>query len=57
MPPSKTTRINLVLDEDLEQKFRRAVFEKYGMKKGNIQKAVEEALDQWIKTQKKESKG
>jgi hypothetical protein len=49
----KTTRINLVLDEDLELKFRNAVFQRYGMKKGNIQKAVEEALAEWIKAQKK----
>jgi len=47
-----TTRLNLVVDEDFEQKFRRAVFEKYGMKKGNIQKAVEEALEEWMKRQK-----
>jgi hypothetical protein len=51
-----TTRINLVLDEDLEQKFRNAVFQKYGMKKGNIQKAVEEALGEWIEAQRKERK-
>lgn len=51
-----TTRLNLVVDEDLEQKFRRAVFEKYGMKKGNIQKAVEEALQEWMKQQKRESR-
>ena len=49
-----TTRLNLVVDEELEQNFRRAVFEKYGMKKGNIQKAVEEALEEWMKHQKKE---
>jgi hypothetical protein len=48
-----TTRLNLVVDADLEQKFRRAVFEKYGMKKGNIQKAVEEALEEWMRHQKK----
>ena len=50
-----TTRLNLVVDEDLEQRFRRAVFEKYGMKKGNIQKAVEEALTDWMKHQKTKS--
>jgi hypothetical protein len=47
-----TTRLNLVVDEELEQKFRRAVFERYGMKKGNIQKAVEEALQEWMKRQR-----
>ncbi len=57
MRMGKTTRLNLVVDEELEQKFRRAVFEKYGMKKGNIQKAVEEALQDWMKGQKKKSDG
>ncbi len=49
--------MNLVVDEDLEQKFRRAVFEKYGMKKGNIQIAVEEAIHEWIAKQEKKAKG
>lgn len=48
-----TRRLNLVVDEELENKFRRAVFEKYGMKKGNIQIAVEEALHEWIAKQAK----
>jgi hypothetical protein len=48
-----TKRLNLVLNEDTEERFRRAVFEKYGMKKGNIQIAVEEALGEWIARQEK----
>ena len=52
MPPN-TKRLNLVLTEDTEERFRRAVFEKYGMKKGNIQIAVEEALHDWITKQEK----
>jgi hypothetical protein len=28
--------------------FRKAVFEKKGMKKGNISEALEEAIDAWI---------
>jgi hypothetical protein len=51
-----TKRLNLVLEEDVEERFRKAVFEKYGMKKGNIQIAVEEALREWIDRQGKKSK-
>ncbi|HEV2138246.1 MAG TPA: hypothetical protein VGR53_05345 [Nitrososphaerales archaeon] len=42
------TRMNLVLDAVLEERFRKAVFEKKGMKKGNISEAVEEAIEDWI---------
>jgi hypothetical protein len=43
-----TKRLNLVVEDELEENFRNAVFRAYGMKKGNIQKAVEEALGEWI---------
>lgn len=42
-------RINLVLDDKVENEFRKAVADKLGMKKGNIQVAVEEALKDWVK--------
>ena len=41
-------KINVVLDDELEKKFRRAIFERKGMKKGNISEAIEEAIDLWI---------
>jgi hypothetical protein len=41
-------RMNFVIDDKLEGKFRKKVFDRYGMKKGNIQLAVEEALREWI---------
>jgi hypothetical protein len=43
-------KMNVVLKDETEKKFRRAVFERKGMKKGNISDALEEAIDQWIKT-------
>jgi len=46
-------RMNIVVSDRLEKKFRETVFRKYGMKKGNIAKAAEEAMDEWIKLQKK----
>ena len=46
----KMGKMNIVLKDETEKKFRKAVFECKGMKKGNISEALEEAIDQWIKT-------
>ncbi|MCJ7632616.1 hypothetical protein MUP77_09525 [Candidatus Bathyarchaeota archaeon] len=40
--------MNIVLDDKLEDRFRKAVFESKGMKKGNISEAIEEAIECWI---------
>lgn len=42
-------RIYVMLSDELEKKFREKVFKKYGMKRGNITKAIEEAIKDWIK--------
>jgi hypothetical protein len=47
-------KMNIVLDDELERKFREAVFKKKGMKKGNISGALEEAIRCWIKQVEKE---
>lgn len=49
-------KMNIVLDDALEEKFRRAVFERKGMKKGNISEALEEAIEHWIDYYTKEGK-
>jgi hypothetical protein len=36
---------------ELEKKFRETIFKKYGMKRGNITKAIEEAIKDWIEKQ------
>jgi hypothetical protein len=41
-------KMNIVLDDNLEERFRKSVFEKKGMKKGNISEALEEAIEAWI---------
>jgi hypothetical protein len=46
-------RMNLVVDAELEEKFRNAVFKSKGMKKGNISEAMEEAIELWILEQLK----
>jgi hypothetical protein len=45
----KTTRLNLTVSEALEKKFRDEVYKRYGLRKGDIQRAVEEAIELWIK--------
>ncbi|MCL4436556.1 MAG: hypothetical protein M1503_04000 [Thaumarchaeota archaeon] len=40
--------LGLKVDDELEQKFRKTVFERKGMKKGNITEALEEAINLWI---------
>ncbi|HEX7257598.1 MAG TPA: hypothetical protein VF242_06020 [Nitrososphaeraceae archaeon] len=49
-------KMNVAIDDNLEDRFRKAVFEKKGMKKGNISKALEEAIEHWI-VKEKEIKG
>ena len=44
-------KINLVVSDELEKKFRDAVYKKYGLKRGNLTKATDEALTDWIKKQ------
>lgn len=46
-------KMNIVLDDVIEEKFRKAVFQRKGMRKGNISEAIEEAIEHWIKTYEK----
>lgn len=43
-------RIEAVLDDKLDKRFRMAVANRYGLKKGNMLKAISEALEAWIAT-------
>ena len=40
--------LNLTIDSKLEKRFRDEVGKRFGQKKGNINKAVEEAFRDWI---------
>ena len=42
-------RINLVIDDELDEQFRNEVAKRLGMKKGNIKIAIEDAMKRWIK--------
>ena len=41
-------KINLAIDDNLDEKFRVAVAKKKGMRKGNLTEAMEEAMKLWI---------
>jgi len=47
-------KMNIVLDDKLEERFRETIFKSKGMKKGNISEAIEEAIECWIREQEKE---
>ncbi len=49
-------KMNVVLSDEVEEKFRKAVFERKGMKKGNISEALEEAINEWIDYRKNDKK-
>jgi len=41
-------RLVIVIPDELERKFREEVYKRYGMKKGNLTRAVKEAIKDWI---------
>lgn len=43
-------KLTVLIRDDLDEKFREAVFQRKGMHKGNLTEALEEAIDQWIKS-------
>jgi hypothetical protein len=49
-------KLTVLIQDDLDEKFREAVFKKKGMHKGNITEAIEEAIDLWIARQEEEKK-
>lgn len=48
-------KLTILLKDDLDKRFREAVFRSKGMHRGNITEAIEEAIELWIEeTEKKE---
>jgi hypothetical protein len=41
-------RIDIIIPDDLEQRFREEVFKRLGMKRGNMTLAIQEAIEQCI---------
>lgn len=48
-------RIDAVLPDDLENRFRMEVAVRYGAKKGNLLRAISEAIEVWTTTDKAKS--
>jgi shikimate kinase len=40
-------KLNLIIQDNIDQKFREEVFKRKGMKKGNLTEALEEAMTLW----------
>jgi hypothetical protein len=45
-------RISAVLSDELEKKLRLKALEKFGGRKGDLSRAVEEAVKTWVATEK-----
>ena len=43
-------RIDVVIPDDLEAQFRIEVIKRFGGKKGDLQRAIKEAIELWIKS-------
>jgi len=43
-------KLNVNIDEDVDERFRQEVFKRKGMKKGNLTRAVQEAMLLWVNT-------
>ncbi len=41
-------KVTFEIDSKLEQRFKKTVFKKKGMKRGNIKEAINEAIEMWI---------
>jgi hypothetical protein len=42
-------KMNIILQDKTEERFRKAVADYKGFKKGNLSEALEEAIDLWIR--------
>lgn len=40
--------MNVVIDDKVEERFRKTIADYKGLRKGNISEALEEAIDMWI---------
>jgi hypothetical protein len=49
-------KMNIKLSDDTEERFRKAVSNSKGMRKGNISIAIEEAIDLWIEEQNRKER-
>lgn len=50
-------QVNLKIDDELERTFRQAAAEKFGARKGFLQKAIEEAVRDWVSKNRRGRQG
>ncbi len=48
LPGDKMGKLNVKVQDSVDDRFREEVFKRKGMKKGNLTKAIEEAMLLWI---------
>ena len=48
-------KLNVKIEDKIDIKFRREIFKRKGMKKGNLTEAVEEAMLLWVESGSNES--
>jgi len=53
---TETVRVNITMNKELDKRFRETVAQTLGFKKGNLQIAIEDALDKWIKEKEHQKK-
>ena len=51
MIDDKPSRLDLTIDPELNKQFRDMVYKKFGMKKGNLRTALEEAIRLWLSSE------
>ena len=44
----KMGKMNIDISDELDEQFRKTVFNRFGMRKGNLTIAIEEAIKDWI---------
>jgi len=41
-------RITITIPDELEMKFREIAYKKFGPKRGNLSRSIEEAIKEWV---------
>ena len=49
-------KLTVIIKDDLDEKFREAVFKTKGMHRGNITEAIEEAIELWVRDEARKTK-
>jgi len=50
-------KMNISVNKDVDERFRKEVFRRKGLKKGNLKEAVEEAMLLWVNAPPTEDRG